>query len=135
MRQMETLLEVRNLKKIYYKNRMPFTAVDDISFYLEKGECLGLVGESGCGKSTVAKMITHLLEPDGGEILLGGHQIYNLKGRALKNLYADVQMVFQTPEDSFDPRCKLGDGIMESMINYGASKADAKKGCWNCCIW
>lgn len=127
MRQMETLLEVRNLKKIFYKNKMPLKAVDDISFYLEKGECLGLVGESGCGKSTVAKIITHLLEPDDGEILLGGRQIRNLKGRALKELYADVQMVFQTPEDSFDPRCKLGDGIMESMINHGVSKSDAKK--------
>lgn len=124
---MGKILEVRNLRKIFYKNKIAFTAVNGISFTLNKGECLGLVGESGCGKSTAAKMITHLLEPDGGEILLDGKEIQNLRGRALKDLYTDVQMVFQIPQDSFDPRCRLGDGIMESMRNRRVKKSAAKK--------
>lgn len=122
-----SLLEVKDLKKVFYKNKVPFTAVDSISFSLEKGECLGLVGESGCGKSTTAKMITHLTPADSGSILLNGTEILGLKGKALKGLYADVQMVFQNPQGSFDPRRRLGDGVMESMINHGMSKADAKK--------
>lgn len=124
---MDTILEVKNLKKVFYKNKVPFTAVNGISFDLKRGECLGLVGESGCGKSTTAKMITHLLKPDAGEILLDGKEIQNLKGRGFKQLYQEIQMVFQTPQDSFDPRCRLGDGIMESMINHGIPRTAAKK--------
>ncbi len=124
---MNTILEVKNLKKVFYKNKVPFTAVDDVSFYLKRGECLGLVGESGCGKSTIAKMITHLLEPDGGEIRVDGKEIQHLKRREQKLLYRDVQMVFQMPQDSFDPRCRLSDGIMESMRNHGSARAEAKE--------
>lgn len=111
---MQKILEVRNLKKTFNK----IIALNSINFDLNQGECIGLVGESGCGKSTTAKMIIGLLKPDSGEIFFNGHEIQNLKGKALKNLYKDVQMVFQTPQASFDPRCKLGDSIMESMINY-----------------
>lgn len=124
---MNTILEVKNLKKVFYKNKVPFTAVDDVSFYLKRGECLGLVGESGCGKSTIAKMITHLLKPDGGEIRVDGKEIQHLKRREQKLLYRDVQMVFQMPQDSFDPRCRLSDGIMESMRNHGSARAEAKE--------
>ena len=120
---MGTILEVRDLTKQFYKNKQLFTAVDHISFQLQQGECLGIVGESGCGKSTTVKMLTHLLRPDGGEILLDGSEIQYLKGKELKNLYTEIQMVFQTPQDSFDPRRTLGDGIMESMINQGISKS------------
>lgn len=121
-----SLLEVRNLKKIFYKHKVPLTAVDGISFSLKKGECLGVVGESGCGKSTTARMITHLLEPDGGEILLDGQSVQDIRGRALKELYADIQMVFQSPQDSFDPRHRLGDGVMESLVNRGMRGRDAR---------
>lgn len=124
---MSHILEVRKLKKVFYKNKTPFTAVNEISFTMEKGECLGLVGESGCGKSTTARMITRLLDSDGGEILLDGKEIQNLKGRELKALYQDVQMIFQSPQESFDPRRKLGDGIMESMINYGMPRKQARE--------
>lgn len=123
---MSHILEVHKLKKVFYKNKTPFTAVNEISFTMEKGECLGLVGESGCGKSTTARMITRLLDSDGGEILLDGKEIQNLKGRELKALYQDVQMIFQSPQESFDPRRKLGDGIMESMINYGMPQKQAR---------
>lgn len=124
---MEKILEVKNLKKTFYKNKRPLLAVNDVSFHVEKGECLGLVGESGCGKSTVARIITHLVEPEEGSVLLDGEETLHLRGRALRNLYARVQMVFQTPQDSFDPRCTLGDGIMESMRNQGMSRNHARE--------
>ena len=67
---MDTILEVNNLSKQFYKNKKLFTAVNGISFTLQRGECLGIVGESGCGKSTTVKMLTHLLKPDGGPKLV-----------------------------------------------------------------
>lgn len=124
---MEKILEIKNLKKVFYKNKVPFTAVNDISFEMKKGECLGLVGESGCGKSTTAKLITHLIKPDGGSILINGKEIHDVKGKSLRGLYQDVQMVFQMPQDSFDPRRSLGDGIMEGMRNRGMKKAEARE--------
>ena len=119
---MHTILDVKDLTKNFYKNKQLFTAVNHISFQLRQGECLGLVGESGCGKSTTVKMLTHLLKPDSGEILLEGTEIQHLKGKALKKLYTEIQMVFQIPQDSFDPRRTLGDSIMESMRNHNVSR-------------
>ena len=124
---MEKLLEVKGLKKTFYKKKIPFAAVDNVSFDLNKGECLGLMGESGCGKSTTAKIITHLTVPDSGSVLLEGAETLHVKGRQERELYRKVQMVFQTPQDSFDPRCSLGDGIMESMRNQGMQKRRAEE--------
>lgn len=104
-----------------------FTAVEDISFSLEPGECLGIVGESGSGKSTVAMMLTHLTEVTDGEIFLQGKDITSLKGRQLREIYRELQMVFQTPAGSFDPRCTLGDGIGESLRNMGISKKETRE--------
>ena len=123
---MHTILDVKDLTKNFYKNKQLFTAVNHISFQLRQGECLGLVGESGCGKSTSVKMLTHLLNPDSGEILLEGTEIQHLKGKALKKLYTEIQMVFQIPQDSFDPRRTLGDSIMESMRNHNVSRKEAQ---------
>lgn len=123
---MDTILEVKNLSKQFYKNKKLFTAVNGISFSLQRGECLGIVGESGCGKSTTVKMITHLLKPDGGDIFLNGIDIQKLRGASLKEFYTEMQMVFQVSQDSFDPRKKLGISIMESMRNHGASKKEAQ---------
>ena len=108
---MQNILEAKDLKKVFYKNRVPFEAVDGVSFHIGKGECLGLAGESGCGKSTIAKIITRLIMPEEGIVRLDGK----------------VQMVFQTPQDSFDPRRTLGDGIMEGMCNQGMGKKQAKE--------
>lgn len=124
---MQKLLEVKGLKKTFYKNKAPFVAVNNVSFNVNEGECLGLVGESGCGKSTTAKIITHLTAPDEGSVLLDGEETLFLKGRQERKLYQKIQMVFQTPQDSFDPRRSLGDGIMESMRNQGMLKARAKE--------
>ena len=123
---MHTILDVKDLTKNFYKNKQLFTAVNHISFQLRQGECLGLVGESGCGKSTTVKMLTHLLKPDSGEILLEGTEIQHLTGKALKKLYTEIQMVFQIPQDSFDPRRTLGDSIMESMRNHNVSRKEAQ---------
>ena len=127
---MHTILDVKDLTKNFYKNKQLFTAVNHISFQLRQGECLGLVGESGCGKSTTVKMLTHLLKPDSGEILLEGTEIQHLKGKALKKLYTEIQMVFQIPQDSFDPRRTLGDSIVESMRNHNVSRKEAQNRLW-----
>ncbi len=122
---MDTILEVKNLSKIFYEGNTLFTAVDEISFHLKKGEILGIVGESGCGKSTLMKMIVKLLTPDKGKIYLKGTDITNLKGKKVRPIYKDLQMIFQFPLDSFNPRKTLGYSITEGMINQGMSKKEA----------
>ena len=124
---MEKILEVKNLRKTFYKSRSLFPAVEDVSFHLMRGECLGLVGESGCRKSTTARLIAGQLEPDRGSVRLEGEEILGLKGKKKQAVYTKLQMVFQTPQDSFDPRCTLGDGIMESMRNRGMKKDQARE--------
>ena len=124
---MEPILKVQNLTKVFVSNGRPdFTAVDHMDFELWPGECLGIIGESGSGKSTVANMITRLMDASEGRILLDGADITNLRGRALRETYRKMQMVFQTPSESFDPRRKLGDGIGESLRNRGMSREDAR---------
>ena len=101
--------------------------MDSICFELFPGECLGLIGESGSGKTTAVNMVTRLLDPTEGKILLDGDDITGVRGRELRRVYAKMQMVFQTPTDSFDPRRTLGDGIGESLRNNGRSRAETKK--------
>lgn len=124
---MEKILEVKELKKTFYKNKIPLTAVDKVTFDVQRGECLGLVGESGCGKSSVARLITHLISPDGGSVLLNGRETLHLRGKEERMLYRRIQMVFQTPQDSFDPRRALGDGIMEPLRNQGVPRKQARE--------
>lgn len=127
---MEPILQVKELSKSFSRAGKPdFYAVDHVSFDLMPGEKLGIVGESGSGKSTIAKLITRLLDATSGEILLDGQNITTLKGRQLIPVYQKLQMVFQTPTGSFDPRRTLGDGIGESLRNKGASKAQAEARC------
>lgn len=122
----DIILKASHLKKIFISGRKPMTAVDDVSFELQQGECLGIVGESGSGKSTIAKMITHLEPVTEGQIFLKGKDITHSKGKALREIYQDIQMVFQMPMESFDPRCTLGDGIGESLRNMGISRAETR---------
>ena len=123
---MEKVLEVNNLTKVFRgKDKQNFTAVSNIDFCLYEGECLGIIGESGSGKSTTVNMITRLIEPTEGKIILDGEDITHVKGKHLRNIYKKMQMVFQSPIESFDPRCTLGDGITESLKNNGFSKKEA----------
>jgi oligopeptide/dipeptide ABC transporter ATP-binding protein len=127
------LLQVEQLRKYY-----PFTkgvlfaktlgqvkAVDDVSFGIEAGETLGLVGESGCGKTTTSKLILNLEEPSGGQVLLHGKPIHGLAGDALREYRARVQAVFQDPWSSLNPRMTIGRTIAESLIVTGwGNRAD-----------
>ena len=117
---MSVVLAAEHLTKTFVSlGRENYTAVDDVSFSVESGEKLGIIGESGSGKTTVVNMITRLLDVSSGTIRLDGEDITLKKGKELKEVYKKMQMVFQTPTESFDPRRKLGDGIAESLINYG----------------
>ena len=85
------------------------------------------MGESGSGKSTIVKMITHLQSITEGNVILKGKDITNVKGKELREVYKDIQMVFQMPMESFDPRCTLGDGIGESLRNMGLSRKETRE--------
>ena len=93
----EVILEAEHLKKVFRSGKKEFTAVDDVSFQLHRGECLGIVGESGSGKSTIVQMLTRLLDMTGGKIILLGKDITHVKGRELRKIYREIQMVFQMP--------------------------------------
>jgi peptide/nickel transport system ATP-binding protein len=122
------ILRVDNLTKVFTRKGQPdFAAVDHISFEVQSGQCLGIIGESGSGKSTAVNMITRLIDPTEGRIILDGQDITHLKGRKLKFAYWKMQMVFQTPTESFDPRRTLGDGIGESLRNFGHSRAEVNR--------
>lgn len=123
----ETILKAEHLKKVFTSGKKTFTAVDDVSFELKKGQCLGIVGESGSGKSTIARMITGLEHMTEGTVTLLGKDITDLKAKEMRKVYRDIQMVFQMPVESFDPRRTLGDGIMESLRNMGMNVREAKK--------
>ncbi len=124
---MEPILEVTNLTKTFRtEGRGDFTAVNQVSFRLFPGETLGIVGESGCGKSTLAKLLCRLIDPTEGTIRLCGQDITKAKGKELIGAYRNMQMVFQDPVSSFDPRRTLGDGIGESLRNAGVSKSETE---------
>ena len=125
---MNTLLEAEHLTKVFtQRGKESFKAVDDVSFSLKAGETLGIVGESGSGKSTLAKMITRLTDITEGTLKFQGKDITKLKQRQLKDVYGKIQMVFQNPVGSFDPRRTLGDGIGESLRNRGMKKTEVAK--------
>ena len=125
---MGVLLKVEGLTKTFSKeNKTGYTAVDHVSFQIDDGETVGLVGESGCGKSTLAKLITRLMEPTAGTIYLNGKEITKSRGKELREAYRQVQMVFQSPAGSFDPRKTIGYGISESMRNSGMPKAERRR--------
>ena len=125
---MNTLLEAEHLTKVFIqRGKESFKAVNDVSFSLKAGETLGIVGESGSGKSTLAKMITRLTDITEGTLKFQGQDITKLKQSQLKDVYGNIQMVFQNPVGSFDPRRTLGDGIGESLRNRGLKKSEITK--------
>lgn len=121
----ENLLEIKNLKT-YYPVKGGFfrrtighvKAVDDVSFDIKKGETLGLVGESGCGKSTTGRTIIRLLNATDGEVLFEGKDITKLRGKSLQEIRQDIQMVFQDPYASLNPMQMVGDIVAEPIKNF-----------------
>lgn len=121
------LLDVSHLEISYaQKGKEPKPTVHDVTFSLEKGEVLAIVGESGSGKTTVANMIARFIDATSGSITLFGEDITHAKGESLKNVWRKMQMVFQMPMESFDPRMTLGESIGESLTNSGMSAGDVK---------
>ena len=117
---MAVLLETRNLKKYFKSHAGTVHAVDDISLQIEEGETLGLVGESGCGKSTLGRTLIHLNESTEGQIIFQGKDVTRLKNREMKQFRNDVQMIFQDPYSSLDPRQTVSDIIKEPMRLMGS---------------
>lgn len=113
------LIEVRNLKKYFKVPAGILHAVDDISFQIGKGETLGVVGESGCGKSTLGRTIIRLQEATGGTTLLNGQDVTHVRGRSLKKAREKMQIVFQDPYSSLNPRLKIESTIMEPLKHSG----------------
>ncbi|MBR1560679.1 MAG: ATP-binding cassette domain-containing protein [Clostridia bacterium] len=120
---MAALIEVKNLKKYFKSAAGTVHAVDDVSFEIEKGETVGLVGESGCGKSTLGRTLIHLNESTGGQIIYDGRDVTNLSKKELVAFRTDVQMIFQDPFSSLDPRQTVQDIIEEPLrLSGGLSK-------------
>lgn len=123
----EKLIEIKNLKKYFKVNNGLLHAVDDLSFYINEGETLGLVGESGCGKSTTGRTIIRLIEADGGEILFHNKNVLGFDKKQMKEFRQTAQMVFQDPYSSLNPRLSIFDLISEPLMNVEEYRRDKKK--------
>ena len=122
----QPLLQVKDLKKYFRVGRgTMLKAVDGISLEINKGETFGLVGESGCGKSTVGRTLVRLYEPSGGQVMYGGKDIHRAKGEEATSLNRRMQMVFQDPQASLNPRMVVGDIVAEGLDIHGL--ADSTK--------
>ena len=118
----DILLEVQNLKKYFKTPRGMLHAVDDVSFTLERGKTLGIVGESGCGKSTTGRTILRLEEPTSGKVIFEGKDITTLGKRNMRALRKDMQLIFQDPFSSLDPRMTVSQAIEEPLKMAGLYK-------------
>lgn len=129
------VIEAQNLQKYYSvaqggilkKKRRSLRAVDGASFQVARGEIFGVVGESGCGKSTLGRCVLRLIEPTGGKVLFQGQDITNLPRGELTALRRNMQMIFQNPFSSFNPKLKIGTSLMEVCRYYRMEKAEAKE--------
>ena len=132
----EVLLEARELRKSYRRGGgvfsregegPRFTAVDGVSLEVQCGETFAVVGESGCGKTTLARMLLRLIEPDSGELRFGGKDLLSLRGAALRAERRQMQMVFQDPFASLDPRMRVGDIVGEPLEIHHSDLSKTEK--------
>lgn len=120
------VLQVRGLSKEFSRNgKAAVRVLSDVTFSIHAGECMGLVGASGSGKTTTARLIMRFADATAGEIVLEGRDITRARGAELRQAYRRMQMVFQDPAVSFDPRRTIGHGICEALRNAGMPKAEA----------
>jgi len=131
---MSTLLKVENLYKAFKVSanrpgaaKQSLRAVDGVSFEIKSGETLGLVGESGCGKSTTGKLLLRLIEPDSGTIQFDGRDVAGMGHRELTAIRRDMQMIFQDPYSSLNPRMRVGEIIGEPLVVHSLAKGRAIK--------
>ncbi len=130
------LLEVRSLTKVFPHGESPFggkprgevRAVDDVSLDIKAGETLGLVGESGSGKSTLGRLILRLIEPTSGSVRFDGRDLLAANRGEMRGLRRDMQIIFQDPFASLDPRFRVEDIVAEPLIIHGAAAADGRSG-------
>lgn len=126
MSEQKALLEVKGLKKYFSTPRGMLHAVDDVTFTINKGQTLGVVGESGCGKSTTGRAILRLIEPTGGEVLFEGEDLAKLNKEQMRKRRKDLQIIFQDPFSSLNPRKTISQTIAEPLkLNHLVS--DKKK--------
>jgi len=130
----DILVEVEHLKKYYpikkgllQRTQGYVKAVDDISFFIYRGETLGLVGESGCGKTTVARAVLQLQRPTAGSVVLEGKELTTAKGEDLRRMRTKMQLIFQNPYSSLNPRMTVGNALMEPMGVHGVAKGNEAK--------
>lgn len=123
----DNILEVKNLKKYFKTHKGNVHAVDNVSFTLERGKTLGIVGESGCGKSTTGRTILRLIEPTSGEVYFEGKDISKLSGKEMTKLRKDMQIIFQDPFSSLDPRMTVSQLIAEPLKYHPILKAKSGK--------
>ncbi len=124
------LIEVKNLKKYFSTSSGMLHAVDDISFSIDKGKTLGMVGESGCGKSTTGRALLRLLEPTGGEIYFEGQDLAHLNKKEMRKMRKELQIIFQDPFASLNPRKTVSQTILEPMVihnMYASNKERQEK--------
>ncbi len=121
---MPPLIEVKHLKKYFKTGKGTLHAVDDVSFVIEKGTTLGVVGESGCGKSTLGRTLIHLHESTAGQILFEGEDITRVGARRLSALHRDMQIIFQDPYSSLDPRMTIEQTLKEALKMTGRYRQD-----------
>ena len=123
----KALLEVQHLKKYFQTPRGTLHAVDDINFSVPKGQTIGVVGESGCGKSTLGRVVLHLLDSTDGKIFFKGEDITQVDNRKLRELRKQMQIIFQDPYSSLDPRFTVKSIIEEPLENAGMPRAERRK--------
>jgi len=116
---MAAVIEIKGLKKYFDTPKGKLHAVDGVSFKIEKGKTMGVVGESGCGKSTLGRTIIHLLESTGGQILFQGEDVTHVSGKQLRKVRENMQIIFQDPFSSLNPRMTVSEMIQEPLLLSG----------------